>query len=89
MDMVTLLWSVFFRSIGLGDFIYGKKQFHAVARYNGITDSLSLLHPEYDGLSGRRIYAIATTKIFKTVRTNSETINNRLTNSRQALKPIK
>jgi hypothetical protein len=37
MDMETLLWSVFFGSIGFGYFIYGKKQSHAVARYTGIS----------------------------------------------------
>jgi hypothetical protein len=36
MDMTTLLWSVFFGSIGFGYFIYGKKQSHAVARYTGV-----------------------------------------------------
>jgi hypothetical protein len=35
--METLLWSVFFGSIGFGYFIYGKKQSHAVARYTGIS----------------------------------------------------
>tara|TARA_B110000438_G_C15777244_1_gene634621 strand:- start:1094 stop:1297 length:204 start_codon:yes stop_codon:yes gene_type:complete len=36
MDMTTILWSLFFSSIGFGYFIYGKKQSHAVARYTGI-----------------------------------------------------
>lgn len=37
MDMTTILWSVFFGSIGFGYFIYGKKQSHGIAKYTGIT----------------------------------------------------
>ena len=31
-----MFWGLFFGSIGLGYFIYGKKRPHAVARYTGI-----------------------------------------------------
>ncbi|ROS00275.1 hypothetical protein EDC56_2913 [Sinobacterium caligoides] len=37
MDTATMLWGLLFSSIGLGYFIYGKKQSHTVARYTGIT----------------------------------------------------
>ena len=37
MDSATMLWGVLFGSIGLGCFIYGKRQSHAVARYTGVT----------------------------------------------------
>lgn len=36
MDTTVVLWSLLFGSIGLGYFIYGKKQSHAVAKYSGI-----------------------------------------------------
>tara|TARA_R110000868_G_scaffold120477_2_gene319729 strand:- start:19581 stop:19784 length:204 start_codon:yes stop_codon:yes gene_type:complete len=36
MDTTVILWSLLFGSIGLGYFIYGKKQSHAVAKYSGI-----------------------------------------------------
>lgn len=36
MDTATILWSLLFSSIGLGYFIYGRKQSHAVAKYSGI-----------------------------------------------------
>jgi hypothetical protein len=35
-DTASLLWSLLFSSIGLGYFIYGKKQSNAVVRYVGI-----------------------------------------------------
>jgi hypothetical protein len=35
-DTASLLWSLLFSSIGLGYFIYGKKQSNAVVRYSGI-----------------------------------------------------
>jgi len=36
MDSTALLWSLLFGSIGIGYFIYGRKQSHVVARYSGI-----------------------------------------------------
>ncbi|MCX2981400.1 hypothetical protein EYC98_11045 [Halieaceae bacterium IMCC14734] len=36
MDTATILWALLFGSIGLGYFIYGRRQSHAVARYTGI-----------------------------------------------------
>ena len=36
MDTATLLWVLLFGSIGLGYFIYGRRQAHAVAKYSGI-----------------------------------------------------
>jgi len=36
MDTASLLWSLLFGSIGLGYFIYGKKQSNTVVRYVGI-----------------------------------------------------
>jgi len=36
MDSTTILWGIFFSSIGFGYFIYGKKQSHMVARYTGV-----------------------------------------------------
>ena len=32
----SILWSLLFGSIGIGYFIYGKRQAHTVARYTGI-----------------------------------------------------
>jgi hypothetical protein len=36
MDTAAILWALLFGSIGLGYFIYGRRQAHAVARYSGI-----------------------------------------------------
>ncbi len=36
MDSTNLLWSLIFGSIGLGYFIYGKKQSNPVIRYTGL-----------------------------------------------------
>lgn len=36
MDTATLLWGLLFGSIGLGYFIYGRKQAQPVAKYTGI-----------------------------------------------------
>jgi hypothetical protein len=36
MDSATILWSLLFGSIGLGYFMYGKKQSNPVARYSGV-----------------------------------------------------
>ena len=36
MDTAHLLWSLLFGSIGLGYFIYGKRQSNSVVRYSGI-----------------------------------------------------
>ncbi len=41
MDSSTILWGIFFGSIGFGYFIYGKKQSHMVARYSGIALMIS------------------------------------------------
>jgi len=36
MDATSLLWGVFFGSIGMGYFMYGKKRSRPVVRYTGI-----------------------------------------------------
>lgn len=36
MDTAAILWALLFGSVGLGYFIYGRRQAHAVARYSGI-----------------------------------------------------
>jgi hypothetical protein len=36
MDTATILWSLLFGSIGMGYFIYGKRQAQAVVRYTGL-----------------------------------------------------
>ena len=36
MDVANLLWCILFGSIGMGYFIYGKKQANAVVRYTGV-----------------------------------------------------
>ncbi len=36
MDSATIIWSLLFGSIGLGYFIYGKKQSDIVVRFTGI-----------------------------------------------------
>lgn len=36
LDTTTLLWGLLFSSIGLGYFLYGKKQHHKVASYAGL-----------------------------------------------------
>lgn len=36
MDATVLMWGVLFGSIGMGYFIYGKRQSHALARYTGV-----------------------------------------------------
>jgi len=37
MDITLLLWSLLFSSIGLGYFIYGRKQNHKIALYSGLS----------------------------------------------------
>ncbi len=36
MDTAAILWSLLFGSIGMGYFIYGRKQNHTVTRYTGV-----------------------------------------------------
>jgi len=36
MEAALMLWGVLFSSIGLGYFIYGKRQANAVVRYTGV-----------------------------------------------------
>jgi hypothetical protein len=42
----SILWSLLFGSIGIGYFIYGKRQAHAVARYTGI---VLMIYPYFVG----------------------------------------
>jgi hypothetical protein len=37
MDTTIMLWGLLFGSIGLGYFIYGRRQSNALVRYTGIT----------------------------------------------------
>ncbi len=46
MATANILWSLLFGSIGIGYFIYGKRQAHTVARYTGIA---LMIYPYFIG----------------------------------------
>ncbi|MCP5160803.1 MAG: hypothetical protein H6999_08100 [Hahellaceae bacterium] len=37
MDMTSILWSLLFGSIGIGYYIYGKRQSQVVVKYTGVS----------------------------------------------------